>query len=468
MRLLFVWLLILPLALFAQRDSSKVFTQTELLWYVKKYHPVAMQSNLLLKQGAATVRQARGAFDPYVFSNMSQKQYDDKVYYSNLGSGLKIPTWYGVELKTGVDNNSGVYLNPENNVPASGLWYGGISVPLGQGLFIDKRRATLRQAQIFENSTVAEQQNVLNNLYFDATKAYWKWQKAWSQYQVYEEALELAQTRFKAVRQSFVFGDKPAIDTLEAFIQVQNRTLSRNQYKLAYQNLTLELSNFLWFENNTPLELTNELRPPLQNELSLGELVPQDTLQQLLVDLPFEHPEMKLYAFKLSSLDIDRRLKLEGLKPKANVNYNMLNEPIGTDVLNGISQQNYKWGFEFSFPLFLRKQRGDLQLTNIKINDAQFGQQQKSLELQNKLKAYYNQQLNLKQQVELYQDAVVNYGRLLQGERQKFNTGESSLFLINSREKNLIEARLQLIRLMSEFQIARIGLEWSAGRLFLQ
>lgn len=446
--------------------QSKIFTQEQLLWYVKNYHPVAVQGNLLLKEGESTVRSSRGAFDPYLHGDFDQKYFDDKNYFSMLGTGLKIPTWYGVELKTGFDQNRGVFLNPENDVPNGGLWFAGLSVPIGQGLFIDKRRAALQQAQIFSESTQAEQRKLMNDLYFDAVKQYWKWTEVWNQYQVYEEAVELAVTRFNAVKQSFLLGDKPAIDTLEAFIQIQNRQMNRNQFQLLYQNLTLELSNFLWFENNTPLVITDSIHPPSFEVINVANIIPSDTFTQFLTQIEEQHPEMQLYAYKLNTMEIEKRLKIEGLKPKLNLNYNALTEPVGNNFVSDLSTENYKWGVDFSFPIFLRKQRGELQLTQIKIQNTALSQQQKLLELQNKLRSYYNEQINLNKQVNLFMDAVDNYDGLLEGERQKFNTGESSLFLVNSRETNLIKARLKLMELKAKYQVALAGLVWASGELY--
>jgi hypothetical protein len=61
---------------------------------------------------------------------------------------FKNPTWYGIEIKAGFDQNEGYYLNPENTVPNAGLTSLGISVPLGQGLFINQRMADLRKAKM--------------------------------------------------------------------------------------------------------------------------------------------------------------------------------------------------------------------------------------------------------------------------------------------------------------------------------
>jgi hypothetical protein len=73
--------------------------------------------------------------------DFDKKQFKDTEYYSILNSSFKIPTWYGIEIKAGFDQNEGYYLNPENTVPNAGLTSLGISVPLGQGLFINQRMA---------------------------------------------------------------------------------------------------------------------------------------------------------------------------------------------------------------------------------------------------------------------------------------------------------------------------------------
>lgn len=448
------------------QEGNKIFTQDQLLWYIENYHPIAQQGKLLIDQGESSVRAARGGFDPKLFFNLDQKQFDEKEYYSILNSGLKIPTWYGLEFKTGLDQNRGVYLNPENKVPNGGLWYGGVSVSLGQGLFIDKRRAALQKANVLASSTTAEQKALMNELYFDAIKQYWKWVQAFNEYRVYEESVSLAVTRFEAVKNSHLLGDKPAIDTLEAKIQVQNRELGRNEYKLAYQNATLELSNYLWFENNTPLVITDELRPPLFDEIELSNEISFDSLQTIVDAIPNAHPDMLIYDFKLSSLEIERKLKAEEIKPKLNLNYNFLSEPVGDNFMNSISSQNYKWGIEFSLPIFLREQRGNLQLAKYKIQNTTFGQRQKQLEIENKVLSYFNEHIALRQQVEIYKEAVNNYASLLEGERIKFDMGESSLFLVNSRESSLIEARLKVIALVSKFNISSAGIEYASGRLY--
>ena len=105
-------------------------------------------------------------------------------------------------------------------------------------------------------------------------------------------------------------------------------------------------------------------------------------------------------------------------------------------------------------------------MTKLKIQETELAQQQKLLVLQNKVRAYFNEQVNLQDQVTLYTDAVNNYSRMLLGEQRKFSIGESSLFLVNSRETKLIQARLKLVELSTKYNFAQTGLIWATGQLY--
>ena len=71
--------------------------------------------------------------------------------------------------------------------------------------------------------------------------------------------------------------------------------------------------------------------------------------------------------------------------------------------------------------------------------------QNKGNELQNKIQASWEQQLLLEQQLVLLSRNVESYKRLLEGETEKFNYGESSVFLLNKRQEKYINGQLKLI-----------------------
>ncbi|MFN7116511.1 MAG: TolC family protein [Saprospiraceae bacterium] len=463
--------LIVSFSLFSQSDSTRLFTQQEYFQWILAYHPLVRQSNLLTAEAAAELRMARGGFDPKLESQVAQKSFDGKNYYTYTESGFKIPTWYGLEIKGLFNTSSGINIDPEQTLPAAGQAVLGVKATLGAGLFIDERRAALQKARILQNANAAERLNAINEVLLDAAVAYWDWTKAYNEVRAIEQALQVSRQRLVGITESYVQGDRPAVDTLETFIQVQNWEYELNDALLKFRNAGLGLSNFLWYEDNTPLEVTDALRPPLLDTMQTNQPLP------LLIDFiqfaDLQHPLLRSYQFKINQLDVDRRLALEQLKPRLDVEYNILGDGFnfgrtsGNDSngLENVLLQNYKWGLNFSFPIFLRKERGKLELTRLKILDTDFTLQQKRLEIRNKVRDAYNEWQNTQQQIALYEDITNNYRRLLEAEVTKFELGESSIFLINSREQKLIEAQVKLIKLQADFQKNRNKLDWAAGRL---
>ena len=58
-----------------------------------------------------------------------------------------------------------------------------------------------------------------------------------------------------------------------------------------------------------------------------------------------------------------------------------------------------------------------------------------------------------------------NYNLLLKQEELRFKNGESSLFILNSRESKLIEAAQKLIELEIKYRKAYYAVLWGAGLL---
>lgn len=456
-------LLLLTTNLFAQTEAENLLTFDEFMTRVKEHHPLAIQADLKLDKGAAKLRKERGNFDPKIFSDVSQKYFSDKQYYSVINSGLKIPTWYGVELKGGYTENDGEYLNPQNNTPEAGLWYAGVSVPVGQGLFIDKRRAALKKAQIYKESTVAERDVLYNELLYNAGKTYWDWFKSYNTTVVYQNALDVAQQRFEAVKQGVLFGDKPAIDTVEASIQMQNRLLKLQETKLEYKNATAMLSVYLWADGILPLEVSAITRPKSSEEL--GTVSVKQELKDALDSLTNQHPLLQQYQYKVNQLKIDKKWKQEQIKPQLNLKYNAINKPVGNDVFANYNMNNYTWGLEFNMPIFLRKERGALELAKLKVNDAELEFLAKQATINYKAVAALNSLETTQEQITLYTRTVKDYEQLLNGEKRMFTAGESSLFMVNSRESGYIKTQLKYIDLLVKNHKASLELSYAVGIL---
>ncbi len=438
MKRVFIILLILTIYhIKAQSFKEKELSFSEYIGYVKKYHPLVRQSGLLLNRAEAELLTARGGFDPKIEVDYDQKDFKDKNYYSLLKSTFKIPTWYGIEIKAAFDNSEGLYVNPQNTTPNNGLTSIGISIPLGQGLFINKRMADVRMAKVQLQLSAAEQKMETTDVIYEASLAYFNWKRAFDEAELYKTYLEYAQKRYDGILRLIETGDKPAIDSVEAGILVKTRELSLKDAQLKLTKSRLELSNFLWIDN-VPVELEENITPE-ENVRNSVDASLNTNLQVNPSAALDSHPKIQSLQSKLSILEIERRYKANMLLPEMNVSYNYLSEPA---YFTDYRFQDYKIGLNFSFPLFLRKERGALQLAKLKIQDGQLDLELERVALKNKILTYSAEIESLNQQQLTAAELVKDYTVMLSSEEKLFSFGESSLFLINSRENNVVSSRL--------------------------
>lgn len=435
---------------FGQNLSSKELTYNEFLGFVKKYHPLVKNANLEINKAQANLMLARGGFDPKIEVDFSKKQFKDKDYYSILNSSFKIPTWYGIEIKAGFDNNEGMYLNPENSVPNQGLTSLGISVPLGQGLFINQRMADVRKAKIQMKLSQSERKLQAIIVLYDASLAYFNWKKNFDEVTLYEEYNKNAQIRFEGIKTSIIQGDKPAIDSIEARIIVKNRILNLEDSRLKLAKAKLDLANFLWLDNNIPFELSEELIPELELENTIQESLKTNDLYDNDFSI-VNHPKINALQNKIDILNVERKLKANMLLPKVNMGYSYLSEP---SYFDNYQFQDYKIGLDFFFPLFLRKERGSLKLAKYKVLETEYTLNLEKVQLSNKINSQKLEINSLFKQKELIKDLVKDNNTMLNSEERLFSFGESSLFLINTRENNLVSAKLSKIALENRFYVS--------------
>ena len=467
LRLWLAIVLLTPMCIYGQPTSADtaVLTTADFINIVRTFHPVVKQTNIEIEKAKAGILMARGGFDPLAYVNSDQKTFDGKLYYRYTNPELKIPTWYGIELKAGLENNNGVFLNEETTSGKTS--YVGIAVPLAKGLLMDSRRATLKQSKIFRQQSVSEQQNTINNLLNDAYASYWNWAKEYEVYKILTNAVLINEQRFALVKIGFRQGDRAAIDTIEALAQLQNFQYLQNESLVQLKNANVALSAFLWLENNMFYQLKDDVKPN-EEWLRLNvTIIPIEPLNDILANARRTHPKLSIFLFKLQGLEVERRLKFQSLLPTLNVKANLLNR--GYDVFKGVNpafyENNNKFGIDFGLPLRLSEGRGSYRIAKLKIAETNLDLSLTQQEIENKIRFYYNEVFGLQRQITIYEQAYRNYQTLLRGEEIRFREGESTLFLLNIRENKVLETLQKLTELRAKFYKAEVALQWAAGQL---
>lgn len=451
----------------ATAQTDQQLSYDSFIALVKEYHPIAKQANLLTIDAQQRNLIAKGGFDPKLYYDINQKTFNDKLYFSTGEGGVKMPTWGGVELKANYNYASGILLNPEESLPVSGQAVLGISANLISGLRIDERRANYRIAKIATELNQNQLKITLNDLILDASVAYWNWATQYQQLKIAKMAVDIASARFQNLKTSYLAGDKAAVDTLEVLIQIQERQNEFIDIQNDWLTSGLELSNYLWDQNQRPIVM-NETILPDSIILNKAELASEsDKLANLE-----GHPYLAYYKNKGLQLDIQRKLKSEKLLPQLNVSYNFLGN--GTQFgqknqefsANALLVQNNKFGIQFYSPILYRQERGEVELAKLKILENKYDLELKERTLNAKFAQIQTELRNTLQQLTLHEKLVDNYNQLLAAENRKFGIGESSVFLVNARERKLLEGMNKLVKLQGNSKKLTYKLEWAKGNLF--
>lgn len=445
---------------FAQDKSLSIENTLDI---VRKYHPVIKQSFLQNEMAKNELRASKGVFDPSIQINNEEKTYDNKLYYKYNTSELKIPLWYGIDFKAGTENNLGERLDPMLTKNKSA--FVGVSMDPFRGLIVDKRNSIVKQAKSFVELTKNEQLLVVNDLLLDATSAYWNWVNAYNTNTILTRSVQKNKERYEVIKKSFVAGDRAPIDTTEALTQLQTFEMMQSQAALDLQKARLELSNYFWTENGLPYELDEKVSPTNNFNLSTINGIELGRIEEQVNQAIQLHPKLKMINAKSDILDIEKRLKTIELFPSLKLNYNALDNNLNNISTNINTSNNVKYGLSLTMPLFQRKARGELAKTKNKMEDLQWDKRYLSLEIENKVRSSFAEFYALKQQIKT-NEAILNANKLLfETENTKFQMGESSLFLINSRELKFIETEQKHIALKTKFYQSIYKNLWAMGSL---
>ncbi len=440
--------LILFAFLFMMRGTAQdTLRLDDYLKMVGEYHPLIQKAKLFENVAEAYNLKAKGVLDPKIESTYDRKRFKDTPYFTVWNTEAKIPTRYPIDLSIGYENNNGsTFLNDQNSLPGNGLVYGTINISLLRGLIFDKQRFNIQNADLMALMGEVEGEIIRREVYYQAVGAYLNWSAAQEKNTVFIDFLETLQQRHQNVIELFENGDKPAIDTIESRVNLNTaqKSLLESQQELLKSQQKAAL--FLWDQSGNPLSIRLEVAPQnLINSVTNVE-------EKAIIENPLfaVDPLVRKMDNKISQISLNNRLIKENLKPELNLKYNTILSLGEEEIDPTFTFNDYKYGVTANIPILNRKTKGDLMLNEVKIEQTIF---ERSLYEQKLLNEYTmlvaNRDLQ-NQTVVVSMEKLTNSQTLLEAENIKFELGESSVFMLNSRERKLLEARLEILKSYSK------------------
>jgi outer membrane protein TolC len=434
------------------------------LYFVKAYHPVTKQAQLANEIAALEKRKANGTYDPMIHSDYTRKTLDGTLYYGYFDNYLKVPAWLG-EFSAGYENNTGVYQNPTDYTPEGGLGYLGYTLPIGQGMLIDYRRAAMKQAHLTAQLGLVERQKTVNKLLFEAAIGYWDWYYAYQKYIALQKGQAIAQNNFNMVKSSISLGDASQLDSVEASLLVYERQADLQQAETDLLNARLLASNFMWDENGLPREMSDRLVPyPDSTQLNVLLALSPEFIEGALPC----HPELNKVDLKLRALYIEKKLSRDYLLPNIDLTGKLLSTNaanLSQSLNSAYISNNNKIILTLNQPLFIRKERAKYKETNLKIQQTLWDQQWVKLETTNQIKAGQNKLTNYLRNSETQKKATANYVKVRDAEVVKYQAGDGNLLKINYYDSKAVEATLKSIKVGTDVYKAYCELYYKSGRM---
>lgn len=443
--ILFFWLFLVSCA-FSQETLN--LNYAAYVDAVRKNNPLILAANNYTAIGRSQYEAARGNYDP-VFNTSIDSKYFNKTNYYNIAEGsVKQPIFTSQYLKAGYEFGNGSYLNPEETTSTYGLPYLGVEASLLQGFLFDKRRADVLKAKGYVDFYKAEQLIQVNDLLYQSSMSYFEFLYAEKLLSLYTYFLSLANTRLRGIEDLANNGERPFVDTVEAAIFTQSRILDLQSANIEINKRQNELSTFIWSTDQIPT--ANAVVFVTGDSLDDSYERAKSIMLRKLTEDSLNNPILMQYRAKQKVLDVEQRLKKELIKPKLDVSYNLLSN--NQDSYAPVwSTNNYKWGASLSFPLFLRNSRNEFKVAGLNARNNAFDLKYKENEIERK-QNFLRQSTNvLILQLQNAERSAKYSKLLLEAERLKFENGESSVFMLNTRENKWLESELKLAEYKLKF-----------------
>lgn len=437
---------------------------------VRRNHPVVRQARLLEDGAQADVTTAFGAFEPKVEASWETKRFSNSaftpqlLYYDNADIALKIPTPLGADFKVSYERSRGAFINPQFSTPSGGLFSAGFSLPLGQRILTDERRTALRVARALRDVAAAERSAMTNKLLFMAAKSYAEWYATALQLQVIRDGVGLADVRYLAIVRRVRAGDAAGIDSIEAAAELNRRRAQLQGAEQSFFAATMDLTSYLWDSRLQPQELSAGRVP---SDSGLGRVtLDSATVPGLLARVIALHPDVLKAMGKVDEAEAERALARQAIIPLASAELSALRSggPGSLDFGDALGRDaNFKGAAYFSSPLLFFKERGKFASTDAKFDRAALELRESRRDVSLLVRVALNDLSQIEAQLTLQRDAVRLFRILSAGEKIKFDAGESTLFLVNTRERAVLDEELKYVALQAKYLAAQAALAVAAG-----
>ncbi len=423
MRTLGLWIALAPAAL------GQVVPWNEFIGTVRDRSVDVRVAQAKVREAQAKRMAAFAAFEPRIDLSSEGKDYGNDLQYRLDRAEARVGLPGGIDLVGGASQATGAFINPERKTPIEGLANFGISAPLGGALIFSDRQYAWGAASRDLELEEAKLDRILRKVTLDAVKAYTFWQAQSEVQSAVDDALAVAAERLRLVREAYRLGERSEMDTLEAYLSWVDRQADAAKQQNLSAAAVADVERLL--RGAEDISVNARGARPEERPVILGFNTQLSTADPGALNVP----ELAMASAALRRERLATTTAWAQWLPAPYVDYRMIQW--GGSAWNPEAVQ---WKVGLAVPLFNQKARADLASAQARLRAAQANatSTQNAVEV---LRAQLELQVQaLDSELKALTASETAAYALLQQERRRFALGESTMFILATRESKYLES----------------------------
>ncbi len=429
---------------------------------VKANHPDIIKAEINRKISTTKRKAAQGAFDPSINSKNAFRRFNST---SDIGeaqdtflseTSLDFLTGYGAKFGVGAKYAVGDLVTGISPTGDTGEYFIKAQIPLLRGAIYNSKYIKEKSAKL--NETIADfllfrsQIKTLDK----STKAYWDWVASKQILDVENNLLNIVNGQVSFVAEQAKLGNLAQISVIEAQRELQKRQFKVNSSTRGLQKDSIELAKFLWSNDGRPYAIPRAKQVP--DSYVEPQMIDYESLQIAKLKALSLRPELQALNLSRDISELERKLAKNQILPQFDI-YTNSGIETGEDSIGPA----FEAGVTLSIPLRVRTAKGKMEEAELKIKKLNLQERQL---IQNIFLELEDIVSKLNTSFQKYQASKNNYQlsvKLEEAEKDRFDLGSSTLFLVIRRQRARVEANVELIKTIAEYQKSKIRFKLLQG-----
>lgn len=412
--------------------------------------PKLLSADAERRLSIAKVLEKSGAFDPVLTHVSEYLRVQDIFTPGKPKDAIHNEARVDLLSRSGMKVFAGARINPNDTktpfVPTgnAGEYYGGISIPLLRGRVQNEKNISELQAKLSQPMAQQIYLAARMEVLIKAAGIYWEWLGAKSRLLVARNLVSLAEERVAQVRQRVQDGDAAMLEIAESEQEVERRRAGLVKAERDLQKASIQMSVYMWRQDLTPEPVPGlDSIPPLSPQPQPVTAEMAENARKIAIA---QRPELKRIGVERKIVLNELSLARNQLLPAVDV-YALQGADTGK---NGIGPV-VRGGVNMSIPLRQRTAKGQILAAETKLQKLNYDEAAERQRIVAEVDDVISAINTSVDKFSALEREVAKAKAVENGEKQRFSAGDSTLFLVNQRERITAEAEQRLIDAHVEF-----------------